>query len=39
MKFKALLLVLSFTSAFSFAQDKVKYSKEDIKKNGNLSFQ
>ncbi|MFC0426727.1 hypothetical protein [Chryseobacterium scophthalmum] len=32
MKFKALLLALSFTSAFSFAQDKVKYSKEDIKK-------
>ncbi|AZA62409.1 hypothetical protein [Chryseobacterium indoltheticum] len=32
MKFKALLLALSLTSAFSFAQDKVKYSKEDIKK-------
>lgn len=32
MKFKALLLALSLSSAFSFAQDKVKYSKEDIKK-------
>lgn len=32
MKFKALLLALSLTSAFSFAQDKVKYSKDQIKK-------
>jgi hypothetical protein len=32
MKFKALLLVLSLTSAFSFAQEKVKYTKDQIKK-------
>lgn len=32
MKFKSLLLTLCFVSAASFAQDKVKYSKEDIKK-------
>lgn len=32
MKIKALLLILSLTSTFSFAQDKVKYSKEEIKK-------
>lgn len=31
MKIKALLLALSLTSAFSFAQEKVKYSKEQIK--------
>lgn len=32
MKLKALLLVFSFASTFSFAQDKIKYSKEEIKK-------
>lgn len=32
MKLKALLLVFCFTGALSFAQDKVKYSKENIKK-------
>jgi len=31
MKTKALLMVLSLTSAFIFAQEKVKYSKEQIK--------
>lgn len=38
MKIKALLLALSLTSAFSFAQDKVKYSKEDIKKMESYLF-
>ena len=32
MKFKALLLALSVTGAFTFAQEKVKFSKEQIKK-------
>lgn len=32
MKLKALLLMFCFTSTLSFAQDKIKYSKEDIKK-------
>lgn len=32
MKIKALLMVLFLMSALAFAQDKVKYSKEDIKK-------
>lgn len=31
MKIKALLLALSFVNAFSFAQEKVKYTKEQIK--------
>ncbi|MEG1589657.1 hypothetical protein [Chryseobacterium sp.] len=32
MKFKTLLLVLSLTSTFSLAQEKVKYTKEQVKK-------
>lgn len=32
MKFRALLLAFCFVSVATFAQDKVKYSKEDIKK-------
>lgn len=38
MKIKALLLALSLTSAFSFAQEKIKYSKEQKKEMNQYLF-